>query len=221
MPTAHLGDRGVVRVMGDEARSFLDGLLTCALDRVTPGAPRFGGLLTPQGKLLFDFIVFAAPEDSGGGFYLDCMKVFAPDLARRLGFYKLRAKVAIEDLSPSLTVVAGWGDAPKPNDEAGLVAFDPRLHALGWRAIVAAEDALALSPTAADAATAYEAHRLAPRRAPRADAISCGTTLSARGPDGPVARRRFRQGLLCGPGGRVADAASRHGAHPNRAARVR
>lgn len=160
MPTAHLGDRGVVRVMGDEARPFLDGLLTCAMDRVTPEAPRFGGLLTPQGKLLFDFIVFAAPEDSGGGFYLDCTKVFAPDLAKRLGFYKLRARVAIEDLSPSLAVVAGWGEAPKPDDDVGLVAIDPRLPALGWRAIVAAEDAAALAPAREEAAMAYDAHRL-------------------------------------------------------------
>jgi tRNA-modifying protein YgfZ len=158
VPTAHLSDRGVVRVAGEEARTFLDGLLTCDLDRVTPGVPRFGALLTPQGKILFDFIVFKAPEDAGGGFYLDCTKVFAPDLVKRLAFYRLRAKVAIEDLSSTLAVVAGWDDAPKPEDEIGLVAADPRLPALGWRAIVAVEDAPAFAK--ADAG-AYHAHRLA------------------------------------------------------------
>lgn len=161
MPTAHCGDRGVVRVAGDDARPFLDGLLTCAMERVTPVTPRFGGLLTPQGKLLFDFIVFEAPADSDGGFYLDCTKVFAPDLVKRLGFYKLRAKVSVEDLSGSLSVVAGWGDAPTPDDDIGLVATDPRLPALGWRAIVATEDAAMLAPSGDAAVDAYEAHRLA------------------------------------------------------------
>ena len=178
MLTAHLMDRGVVRVTGEEARKFLDGLLTCDMDKVTPERPRFGALLTPQGKILFDFLVFEAPADAGGGFYLDCLKFMAPDLAKRLGFYKLRAKVAVENLSGSLAVVAGWGDLPKPDDEIGLVAEDPRLPALGWRAIVAAEDAPALaSPPEGEAESreartgegetptpgyqAYHAHRVA------------------------------------------------------------
>src|ERR671938_515516 len=130
MPTAHLTDRGVVRVSGEDAKTFLDGLLTCDMDRVTPETPRFGALLTPQGKILFDFIVFEAPAEDGGGFYLDVLKFMAPELAKRLGFYKLRAKVAVEDLSESLAVVAGWGDSPKPPDDLGLVADDPRLPAL-------------------------------------------------------------------------------------------
>jgi tRNA-modifying protein YgfZ len=141
VPTAHLSDRGVVRVSGEDARKFLDGLVTCDLEKLSPSAPRFGALLTPQGKLLFDFILFEAPQDAGGGFYLDCLKFMAPDLARRLGFYKLRAKVAVEDLSETLAVVAGWGDAAMPDEEIGLVGPDPRLPALGWRAIVSAEDA--------------------------------------------------------------------------------
>src|SRR5215211_6617280 len=58
MPVARLADRGVIRVAGEDARTFLDGLLTCDLDRVAPGRPRFGALLSPQGKILFDFIVF-------------------------------------------------------------------------------------------------------------------------------------------------------------------
>jgi tRNA-modifying protein YgfZ len=178
VPTAHLSDRGVVRVSGADARTFLDGLVTCDLDKVGPDRPRFGALLTPQGKLLFDFLVFEAPQDAGGGFYLDCLRFMAPDLAKRLGFYKLRAKVAVEDLSETLAVVAGWGDAPKPDDAIGLVGDDPRLPALGWRAIVAAEDAAALAsppegeaesrearPGEGESATpghgAYHAHRIA------------------------------------------------------------
>ncbi|MFL5197336.1 MAG: YgfZ/GcvT domain-containing protein [Microvirga sp.] len=177
MPTAHLSDRGVVRVSGADARPFLDGLVTCDLDKVGPDRPRFGALLTPQGKLLFDFLLFEAPQDAGGGFYLDCLRFMAPELAKRLGFYKLRAKVAVEDLSETLAVVAGWGDAPKPDDAIGLVGGDPRLKALGWRAIVAAEDAALASPAEGEAVSrearpgegesatpghgAYHAHRVA------------------------------------------------------------
>ena len=152
MPVAHLADRGVVRVTGEEAKTFLDGLLTCDLDRITPGAPRYGGLLTPQGKILFDFIAF---QDADENYCLDCPRAEAPDLARRLGFYKLRAKVAVGDVSNVFAVVAGWGDSPKP--ESGLAAADPRLPALGWRAIVPAADA-GLATSAADA---YHAHRIA------------------------------------------------------------
>ncbi|HEY8382914.1 MAG TPA: folate-binding protein YgfZ [Microvirga sp.] len=158
MPTAHLDDRGVVRVFGEDAKTFLDGLLTCAIDRVTPEAARLGALLTPQGKILFDFIVFQAPEEAGGGYMLDVLKAYAPDLAKRLGFYKLRAKVSVEDRSDSLAVVAGWGETRRPNDEIGLVATDPRLPALGWRALVAQEDVAELTPGPVEA---YHAHRIA------------------------------------------------------------
>jgi folate-binding protein YgfZ len=134
MPVASLADRGVVRVAGEEARTFLDGLLTCDLDRVAPGQPRYGALLSPQGKILFDFIVFAVADDA---YYLDCPRTQAADLAKRLGFYRLRAKVAVEDLSNTVGVLAGWGDSPKPQVESGLTADDPRLSALGWRVVTA------------------------------------------------------------------------------------
>ena len=158
MPSAHLNERGVVRVSGEDARKFLDGLVTCDLDKVAPDRPRLGALLTPQGKILFDFIVFEAPEDAGGGFYLDVAAPYAADLAKRLGFYKLRAKVTVDDLSDRMAVVAGWGDAPMPDPEVGLVAADPRLADLGWRAVVAAEDAGEFA--SADAGE-YHAHRIA------------------------------------------------------------
>jgi tRNA-modifying protein YgfZ len=157
MPSVHLADRGVVRLSGEDAKSFLDNLITCDLDRVSAHTARLGALLTPQGKILFDFIVFQAPQEIGGAYYLDVLKVFAPDLAKRLGFYKLRAKVAVEDLSESLAIVAGW-DVKRPDDEAGLVVEDPRLPALGWRALVAAQDAAEFGR---DPAEAYHAHRIA------------------------------------------------------------
>jgi len=156
MPVAQLTDRGVIRVQGADARTFLDGLFTCDIDRVAPGRPRFGALLTPQGKILFDFIVFEAPRDADGGYCLDVPGVHVPDLAKRLTFYKLRAKVTIEDASERLSVVAGWGDAPKP--DGALAAPDPRLPALGWRAVVGADEAPAYARTPP---AAYHAHRIA------------------------------------------------------------
>lgn len=157
MPTALLPDRGVVFVGGPDARTFLDGLLTCDLDRVGPGSPRLGALLTPQGKILFDFIV-SEPE-SGGGYVLDCARVFAPDLVKRLGFYKLRAKVSVEDRSAEFAVVAGWDAAPMPvGDEVLASAEDPRLPSLGWRAIVRVEVSDAFAEASAED---YDAHRIA------------------------------------------------------------
>jgi folate-binding protein YgfZ len=153
MPTAHLADRGVARVAGEEAKAFLDGLMTCDLDRVAVGKPRFGALLSPQGKILFDFIIFLAGD---GAYHFDCAK--APDLVKRLNFYKLRAKVTVADLSGGCSVVAGWGDSPKPRVETGLVGDDPRLPALGWRAILARD---AVSPADEAGAEAYHARRTA------------------------------------------------------------
>jgi folate-binding protein YgfZ len=153
MPTVLLHDRGAVLVEGQDARTFLDGLVTCDIDRVTPDRARFGALLTPQGKILFDFIIALDPE---GRYWLDVAKNKAADLARRLGFYKLRAKVAIQDRSDATAVTAGWGDAPRP---AGAPAFeDPRLSALGWRAIGPAGPS---AVRAGDGFVAYEAHRIA------------------------------------------------------------
>jgi tRNA-modifying protein YgfZ len=158
MPTAQLSDRGIVRVTGADAKAFLDGLVTCDLDRVTPAAARFGALLTPQGKILFDFLLAEAPADAGGGYLIDVLKPYAADLAKRLAFYKLRAKVVVEDRSDALAVVAGWDEAP-PSGEIGIVVPDPRLPALGWRAVVAAEDAEILAAPVDEGA--YHARRIA------------------------------------------------------------
>src|SRR6185312_3528617 len=99
LQAALLPDRGVVKVSGDDARGFLNGLFTVDVMKMTPGAARFSALLTPQGKVIADFIVFAATEEDGGGFLLDCPLALAPTLVEKLNFYKLRAKVQIEDLS--------------------------------------------------------------------------------------------------------------------------
>ena len=105
-------------------------------------------LLTPQGKIVADCIVAEAPAQDGGGFFLDCPKALAQDFMRKLNFYKLRAKVIVEDLSETLGVMALWDDKPQVdkfrNTEYGLVYSDPRLPALGQReAQLRREDAAA------------------------------------------------------------------------------
>ncbi|HWZ37541.1 MAG TPA: folate-binding protein [Bradyrhizobium sp.] len=163
MKAAFLGDRGVVKVTGEDARNFLNGLVTTDLTQLAPGLGRFGALLTPQGKIIVDFLITEAPAGHGGGFLIDCPRALAKGLADKLGFYKLRAKVAVENLSDSLGVIAAWGGEPviKPD----LAFADPRdAAALGWR-ILAPQD---LAQKVADLVgaelvdgAAYEAHRIA------------------------------------------------------------
>src|SRR5215471_512370 len=104
MFAALLEERGVIKVAGEDARRFLNGLATNDIGKVAPGAPRFAALLTPQGKIIVDFIVTEAEPEDGDGFFLDCPRALAGTLVEKLGFYKLRAKVTIEDLSQALGV---------------------------------------------------------------------------------------------------------------------
>ncbi|MFZ1046127.1 MAG: folate-binding protein, partial [Pseudolabrys sp.] len=77
MQVALLPDRGVIKVAGDDARRFLNGLVTNDMAKVTPANPRFAALLTPQGKIIVDFIVAEAPTEDAGGFFLDCPRALA------------------------------------------------------------------------------------------------------------------------------------------------
>src|SRR5689334_14958236 len=108
MKAALLPERSVVKVVGDDARKFLNGLLTTDIDKVTPQQATFAGLLTPQGKIMVDMIVAEAPAEDGGGFFVDCPRALALTLTDRLNFYKLRAKVQVQDLSEVLGVMAVW-----------------------------------------------------------------------------------------------------------------
>src|SRR4051794_7057006 len=144
MKAALLSDRGVVKVAGDDAGKFLNGLVTTDVGKVTPGQAAFGALLTPQGKIIVDFILAAAEPADGGGYFLDCPRVLTPALTERLTFYKLRAKVGIEDLSASLGVLAIWDNGGSA--EEALCYRDPRLPGLGARCILppaSVSDALA------------------------------------------------------------------------------
>ena len=162
MDAALLPDRGVLKVVGDDARKFLNGLLTADIAKVTPANAVFAALLTPQGKIMVDMIVAEAPAEDGGGFFLDCPRALAKTLTDRLNFYKLRAKVLVEDLSEMLGVLAAWGGSGAT--DYGLCYADPRLAELGLRCMLpphlAADAAADLGAKLTDAKD-YEAHRIA------------------------------------------------------------
>jgi tRNA-modifying protein YgfZ len=163
MKAALLPDRGVVKVAGDGARNFLHGLVTADVLGLAPGTSRFCALLTPQGKIIADFIAVEALAADGGGFFLDVPLSQIPALVGKLNLYKLRAKVMIEDLSPALGVLAAWGGGNN-GGKLGLSYADPRLLALGLRVMLQphrAADAAAEFGATLVAADEYEAHRIA------------------------------------------------------------
>lgn len=137
---ARLTDRAVLRVSGADARSFLQGLLTNDVDRLAPDTPLWAGLLSAQGKYLFDMILF----DADDAILVDTYAPRAEVLAKRLSMYKLRRAVEVEPTD--LSVFAAWGG---PSE----APYDPRLPGLGRRWI--AENA-ETNRTLGD----YEDHRL-------------------------------------------------------------
>ncbi|TVV74578.1 YgfZ/GcvT domain-containing protein [Sphingomonas solaris] len=118
-------DRAVVRLSGEDVRGFLQGLVT---GDVAGPLPVWAGLLTPQGKALFDFLIWADGED----LLIDCEAAQADALVRRLSLYRLRRAITIAR-DPSLAV--HWAAA----GEAGVP--DPRLASLGRRWIAPADGA--------------------------------------------------------------------------------
>jgi len=137
---AELTARGVLEVAGEDRVAFLQGLVSNDVTKVTPECTIFAALLTAQGRYLFDFFIFAL----GDVLYLETEKARIGDLKRRLGIYKLRSKVTLDDASARFAVVAGFGAAPgnalnlttagATKAFASGVAFaDPRLLELGLR----------------------------------------------------------------------------------------
>jgi tRNA-modifying protein YgfZ len=120
-----LTDRAVIRLSGEDVCGFLQGLVTSDL---AGDLPVWTGLLTPQGKCLFDFLVWAHGDD----LLLDCEAAAADDLVKRLSIYRLRRPIRIE---PDASLAVHWSC-----DAAEGIA-DPRLAELGWRWLAPAGDA--------------------------------------------------------------------------------
>src|SRR4051794_19542140 len=146
MAATTLIDRALLRLSGEDVRTFLQGLVTHDIALLAPGRPLWAGLLTPQGKALFDFILWA----DGADVLVDCEVDAAEDLARRLTLYRLRRKIGI---SKDESLAVHWrpgapADPPCAPAKAGaqseagtgfLLAQehtevpDPRLPELGHR----------------------------------------------------------------------------------------
>lgn len=158
MTATTLADRAVIRLSGEGVRDFLQGLVTNDIAHVAEGAPVWAGLLTAQGKALFDFLVWGDGDD----LLVDCEKGESAALAKRLTLYRLRRKIAIgvdegfaaHWRTPAQAGVQGGkddasGSGLRPAPEYGL---DPRLAELGHRWLAA--------PSEGDASAAWRAHRL-------------------------------------------------------------
>lgn len=169
---ALLPDRGVLALTGEDRAGFLQGLVSNDVTRADADRALFAAFLTPQGKFLFDFFLAARPD----ALWLETEAGRLPDFLKKLKLYKLRAKVALEDCREPLAVAAIWGadalaalglsdrpGAARPLEE-GVVFADPRLPALGARAILPQDratallDRMGLTPDSPDA---YDRHRLA------------------------------------------------------------
>jgi folate-binding protein YgfZ len=147
--TALLPARGVIEIDGDDRVAFLQGLVSNDVALAAPGRAVWAALLTPQGKWLADFFILS----DGASLLLDVERAQVDMLVQRLTRFRLRARVALSDLSGRLHVHVAWGGFPA--GLAGMVAApDPRLPEAGWRI-------LSPGPLVANAtAEAWDAHRL-------------------------------------------------------------
>ena len=158
MPVAHLDDRAVVRIAGLDAKSLLQNVVTLDMDGVDSRGSGYGALLTPQGKILWDFVL----HKLGDGYAADVRAGEAEAFAKRLVLYRLRAKVEIavaSDLAAFAAWDAGVGDpAPSPSPRAGgeKAPDDPRLAGLGTR-WAGPRGSVAIDATTAD----WHRHRIA------------------------------------------------------------
>ena len=129
MPATTLHNRALLRVSGEDVRGFLQGLVTNDAVAVASEQPVWAGLLTPQGKALFDFILWADGEDV----LIDCEAEAADELARRLTLYRLRRKIVIVR---DEALAVHWS----ADGEEGVP--DPRLAELGRRWLAPADEAV-------------------------------------------------------------------------------
>src|ERR1051326_22633 len=126
--TGLLEDRALIAISGGEAKTFLQGLITNDVQALAPGKAIYAALLTPQGKILFDFFVVERDES----LLLDCWLPARESLLKRLLMYRLRAKL---DIVPrdDLSIVGAWGGDLRSLDEE--LCLDPRVPGLGFRGI--------------------------------------------------------------------------------------
>ena len=139
-----LEDRGLLYINGDDAKEFLQNIITNNIENVSEDRSCFSVLLTPQGKYLYDFIIIKHKS----GFLLDCEKEIIDDLYKKLNLYKLRSKVEILNLSNEFVVASlskeKFLEIENSKDKEGStikfredpIFLDPRSKELGARLII-------------------------------------------------------------------------------------
>jgi len=139
-----LEDRGLLYINGEEAKKFLQNIITNNIENVSENRSCFSALLTPQGKYLYDFIIIKHKS----GFFLDCEKEIIDDLYKQLNLYKLRSKVEILNLSNEFVVASlnkeKFLEIESSKNEEGFtikfredtILLDPRSKELGARLII-------------------------------------------------------------------------------------
>lgn len=121
MPTIRLADRALLTIEGPDAEHFLQNILTLDLDQLGAGVAMPGALLTPQGKVLFDFLISRTP----GGFRIDCRAEIADEFLRRLMLYRLRAKVQIRKTDQPVVAAAWEVDSSSSHSDSGSSGGEP------------------------------------------------------------------------------------------------
>lgn len=175
MADTTLAERALLRLSGDDVRGFLQGLVTQDAVSLDGSAPRWSGLLTPQGKLLFDFLLWA----DGEAVLIDCEADRAEALARRLAMYRLRRRI---EIAPVEGLAVHWARA----GDAGV--DDPRLAALGKRWIA----------PASGPADGWLAHRLVLGVTEGVAELGDGTTLWLECNAGELNGVSFNKGCFVG-----------------------
>lgn len=144
LPPQRLADRGVISIAGPDATTFLHNLVCANIERLEIGAATYAALLSPQGKVLFDFFVVRSED----GYLLDTTASETVALVKRLSMYRLRSQVTITDRSTGLAVVVASSHDDLP--AGGVIFRDPRHIDLGYRAIGPLASAEALPPAGND-----------------------------------------------------------------------
>ncbi len=155
---AMLPDRGLVRVAGEDAEKLLQGVITNDMALLAGQPAIHAALLSPQGKILFEFFV----GREGLGFLLETAASQAAALVKRLSLYRLRAKATIADVSSLFATAVSWGPlhAALP-DERAISFADPRLAELGTRILLPVPIKAKANGGASAGPDAYHAHRIA------------------------------------------------------------
>lgn len=150
---AQLTDRALLRISGKDCLDFLHTLVTCDVRALGEGQTTYGALLTPQGKILFDFHL----KREASGFLLDCHKDARADLLTRFSFYKLRAEVSLEEDDSDIFV--SWSANPEEEKPEKTMQADSRLGLLGARSYGRAQTDASQKPNASQ--EQWHRHRLA------------------------------------------------------------